>query len=97
MIFLKSFEIFINEGISTLIKNKDNKISKSLKKFNYSIGDKIRVNILNTNKYIDCEIILLPYWNDDEDWTEMIVKYRNMLIEIHWYTVDKKWKTNFNI
>ena len=34
MMFLKSFEIFVNEGISTLLKNKDTKIKKYINKSN---------------------------------------------------------------
>lgn len=90
---IKTFKDFFNESVNSLIKTKQNSIDKTLNKFKkYKIGDIIKINLFDTNRYIDAEIVISPYWNDNEDWMQVIISYNNETWSAYWSLKDKEWK-----
>jgi len=90
---IKSFYDFINESISDLIKSNTKRKDKTIKKFKkYKLGDIIKLNLFDTNQFIEGEIVILPYWDDNEDWIQVVVKYKNETWTGYWSVADKEWK-----
>ena len=90
---IKSFYEFINEGVLDLIKSDTKRKDKTIKKFKkYKIGDIIKLNLFDTNRSIDAEIVIEPHWNDNEDWMQVVVKYKDETWTGYWSVADKEWK-----
>ena len=94
---MKWYKCFVNENIFDFLSKEKTIHDKRVKDIKNKKGDIIKLNIMDTHKYINGEIVISPYWNEYEDWIEVVVKYGDKTVFGYWSVTDKEWKLKNDI